>query len=204
MPASGISDTSEFDALNTVGPEVTEILSQLTPCGKHTRAIEKSQHDRPDRSLAQNARDTTIGDIDLVFGSNGFTQHGEIDTFDLGSFVGSHEQLRRVATGPQVRGQHGHDLGEGIASGFSQRLVGPLCYPSRAQEQRLDLIIGQHERRKQETGFENIPDPGLSLDASPLPAERPDIPVYGSDRDPQFDREIRARYRPTMPPKDMQ
>jgi hypothetical protein len=71
-----------------------------------------------------------------------------IDTFDLGPFVGSHEQLRRVATGPQLCGQHRHDLDEGITSGFGQRLVGPLCYPSRTQDQRLDLIICQHERRK--------------------------------------------------------
>jgi hypothetical protein len=95
MPARGVSDASELDAINAVGAEVAEILSQLTPCGKHPRAIEKSQYNRPDRSLAQNARGTTIGDLDLVFGSNGLTQHSEIDTFDFGPFVGSHEQPAR-------------------------------------------------------------------------------------------------------------
>ena len=61
----------------------------------------------------------------------------------------SHEQLGRVATGPQVCGQHGRYLDEGITSGFGQRLVGPLCYPC---EPKIN-----HKRRKEETRFDPTP-----------------------------------------------
>ena len=68
----------------------------------------------------------------------------------------------------QIVRQHGRDLGQRVAGGRRQPLVRPSRNPARAEHQRLDLLLGEHQRRQHEAGLQHIAQPGLALDRRAL------------------------------------
>ena len=84
---------------------------------------------------------------------------------------------------PQGFGQNGGDLDECGARSLCQSGIGAARHPARAEHQRLDFVLGKHQRRQQETGTQHITHARFALDIGALRLKRCYITVKRAQAD---------------------
>ena len=67
----------------------------------------------------------------------------------------------------QVLGQHRADLGQHVG-GACELAVGALVHPTRAQRQRGDLLLAEHQGRQHEARPQYVADARLAIDVGAL------------------------------------
>ncbi len=67
--------------------------------------------------------------------------------------------------------QHGDDLGQGVIGGAVQILVAALGDEAQAEDQRIHLVHREHQRRQEEAGLENVPNPASPSIGAPCAAK---------------------------------
>ena len=81
-----------------------------------------------------------------------------------------------------------------LAAAAAETLVrGAVGHPARAEDQSLDLVGGEHQRRQHEAGTQHIAEARLALDVGALGLQRGDVAVERADRDAEFGGQRRAR-----------
>jgi len=74
-------------------------------------------------------------------------------------------------------GEHCRDLRHHVLGRPCQRLVRLLRDPSRAEDERFDFLVLEHQGRKQESRAHHEPDSRSAGDGRPLADQRVDVPV---------------------------
>ncbi|WP_425277688.1 hypothetical protein [Mesorhizobium amorphae] len=83
--------------------------------------------------------------------------------------------------------------GEGEA--VIRLVTDPLC----AERERLELLLGEHERRQQKARLQHITEAWLPFDIGSHCLEGADIAVDGPQGNASFARELNARHRTIVP-----
>ena len=176
-----------------VGAEMAEALAQLAPRHHHADLVEEAEREGPDHAPGLRPLRPAIGDGQLVLGPDRPAHRGEVDAAAGDRLAGPDQQGIGVEALAQIVRQHRRDLGQGVAGGVAQPVVGALRDPARAQHQRLDLVLREHQRRQHEAGPQHIAQPRLALDVGALRLQRGDVAVQGAQADPGLGRQRRAR-----------
>src|SRR5690606_967002 len=128
------------EADNAVGAEIAEIPAQQAPGGNGLLALVKGQAHRPDGAAAGAALLVLIIDGDGLFLAHGKADVAQ-DRNGLALAPEGNRPERGVADAiAQILGRGGGDLGQGIARGGTQTVVGLGFHPAGAQYQRLELL----------------------------------------------------------------
>src|SRR5262249_50224473 len=85
----------------------------------------------------------------------------------------------------------------------AERRIGTLRDPARSEHQRLDLLLGEHQRRQHEARAKHVTDAGLAINAGALGVERLDIAIERAQRHAKLLRQRRRADRKAMPPKEL-
>ena len=93
----------------------------------------------------------------------------------------------------------GHDLRDGVGGRARQPRVGQLRHPTRAEDQRLDFFVVEHERRQHEAGAHHEADTGFAGNWRALRHQRLDVAIDRAHRHRQLRRQLLRRDRPPVP-----
>ncbi len=145
---------------------MAEILPQFAPCGQHARTVEIAERDRPDDALGSLARLIAILDRDPAFGPDRLAQDCEVDRLFLSApalaFTDDHQRIG-VERVTQVPRQDSGDFRQRRSGGMAQLMIRTFRHPARPKHQRLDLLLGEHQRRQHEAGTQHVAKPRLAL-----------------------------------------
>jgi hypothetical protein len=101
---------------------------------------------------------------------------------DLGlTSAGRRRQRQAGNSGPHLLGEHGRDLRQHVGRGPAELGVGPALDDARADQERVQLVLGEHQRRQVETVPEQVADAGRPLDRHALADQLGDVAIDGSD-----------------------
>ena len=145
----------------------------LAPRRDHARALEEADRDRPDGPPRALALLVCVVEHDLVLGADRGAQGREIDRVYDRDRRGDEADIRDVLA--QIVGQYGGDLGERIRGRAFERRVGLPRHEAQPEHQRLDLLIGEHQRRQHEARAQHETDAGFAVDRRTLADQRLDV-----------------------------
>ena len=166
--------------------------------------VEEGERQRPDDALARPPLAVAIGDPRPASGADGAADGRKIDGIARGDGGTRPEHQHRIVdSAGEIRRQHRDDLGHGIPRRERERSIGPVGNPARAQQQRLDLILSEHQRRQHESGLEHVAEPRLALDRCALPLQRDDVAIERADADAELICKLAARHRPPVAAQEL-
>ncbi|OAS20844.1 hypothetical protein A5481_21060 [Methylobacterium platani] len=138
-----------------------------------------------------------------MLGPDGAAQRRDVDPVRQ-RLGGADQQGRGVEPVAQVRRQHRGDLRQGVAGRCRQRAVGPPRHPAHAEDEGLDLLLAEHQRRQGEARAQDVAEARLALDRRSLRLEAGDVPVEGTQADAGLLREMPAADGLAMAPQDLE
>src|SRR5690349_7141162 len=142
---------------------MTDRLAHLAPTDQDTHALEESECERPHGPGGLDALQVAIGDIELALCADGAPDLGQLLVSGRLRRARAHEQGGAVEFVAQIRRENGADLCEHVARGLREFRISAIGYPPRAENQRLDLLFGKHERWQHESRFQYVAHAGLAV-----------------------------------------
>src|SRR6266851_1870710 len=192
--APRIALAGRLGADDPIRPEMAKILPALAPGDDDPRAIEESESEGPDGAFASPAAGIFIGNPQLALRPDPASQLGKLDA-RLDRLAGPGKQTALAGPVAQLRRQHGGDLGQGIGRRRAERAVAALLDPAQAEDQRLDLLVAEHQGRQREARAQNIAKPRRALDRRTLPDQGRHVAVDGTLGNAEFSRQGGRRRR---------
>lgn len=140
-----------------------EGLPQLAPGDDDPHPLVECHPDRPDHPVGLLPGLIAIPDRELAALADRCPDASGIDLIDrLVAAIGRREQGAVEQDRPQMRRQNGCDLADDVFGRACQHRVGTFTKPAHADENRLDLVRREHQRRQVEASVEHVADAGLA------------------------------------------
>jgi hypothetical protein len=162
---------------DTVRSKMAKPLPEFAPGHNDARLIEIADAEWPNRALGRGALCVAVGKRKLAFGPDSAANRRKVKRACDRGFPRRHNEGRCLDVVTDPRWQDGGDLNDRIARCDRELFVGPRFNPAGAQNERLDLLAAQHQRRKPEAWLQNVAQPRFALDLRALPLQANNVAV---------------------------
>src|SRR2546422_4737027 len=165
--------------VDPVESEVAEGASHLAPGGERPGVAPVRKPERVDHALASRLRLVDVMEARFAVLADGAAEVLETRAEPLAEMeAGSHQSGLREP-GLQLGRQHGLDLLQRLLRRAGELLVRPGAHDARAEDQRLDFLLVEHQRRQLVAAVERVPDAGLAPDGDAGDEQVADVPIDG-------------------------
>src|SRR6185437_16629365 len=182
----------DAEVANAVQAEAAEVGTKFAPGGHGPGVAPEEEAQWANGAFRRAAGGVGVGQPELAAGIDGAAHAGEVfDDF------GTHVKARRVEGSPfhagtQAVREGGFDAREGVGCGAGEGGVAPAGNDAGAEDHRLYLLFGEHERGQVEAFAQHVADAGLSFDRDAGEDEVANVAVDGAFRDFQLGGESRG------------
>ena len=186
---------ARFRVLYAVATKMTKILTQFAPGGEQARILKIADGKRPDRALTAMSAGVGVTEMEFMLLAQGVTDLREDLKFAraiVAVFLAAQriKRLRRKACRP-FRRQGVVDFVEQAARGAGHVAIALDDDGTDAEDQRLDFVFIEHQRRQEEVGFvQDEADARLATDVRALLAQGFDVAVDGAQADAKIRRQF--------------
>ena len=146
--------------------------AHLAPGDHHPHLVEEAERERPDHALGVRAAGVAIEEAELALVADGLPDRRRDRCLRRPSRLpGPTSSVEASRSSRRSSGSTAAILASALRGGGRQPRVGSLGDPARAEHERLDLLVGEHQRRQHEAGLAaHSPAPPRPRSARPAPA----------------------------------
>ncbi len=151
--------------------EMPNAIAALTPCRQHADTVEETNLERPDHAIRPNTFAINVCDEQLPLIPDGCPKYGEVDCPSRRIRSGSYNQMLIVNSLRKMRWNDTAYAGQRILRRSCQLFVCAFSNPAGPKCKCFNFIFWKHQGWQKESGFEDKPQSGLTIDCRALCTE---------------------------------